>query len=65
VSLRYLFQGGSLTCLDAADVDDTGQLDLTDPITLLNYLFRQGTPPAAPLDAPGVDPTADDLDCQS
>jgi len=64
VILIYLFQGGKAPpCLDAADVDDTGDLDLTDGIYLLGYLFVGGREPPSPLDAPGPDPTADELSC--
>jgi len=63
VILIYLFQGGSLGCLDAGDIDDNGLLDITDPIRLLNYLFLGGDPLPAPFEEHGADPTADALDC--
>ena len=62
-TLRYLFSGGSVACLDAADTNDDGRLDVSDPVQLLNYLFSSGPEPAAPFPDAGVDPTADDLDC--
>jgi len=49
-------------CLDAADTDDDGNIDLDDQILLLNYLLDSGAPP--PLPGPtscGQDPTAGDL----
>ncbi len=47
--------------LDAADVDDTGHLDLSDGIYLFNYFFSGGPAPAQPFPTPGVDPTPDAL----
>jgi hypothetical protein len=61
--LAYLYQGGALECLDAADVDDNGKLEITDPIRLLTYLFLGGSPPPAPFPETGMDPTQDSLDC--
>jgi len=63
VLLRYLFSGGSLSCLDAADFDDNGRLQITDAVALLGWLFKGGTPPPPPNDAPGPDPTPDSLSC--
>jgi hypothetical protein len=38
--LIRLFQGGaSLACVDAADSNDDGRLDLSDAVYLLNHLF--------------------------
>ena len=53
-------------CLDACDSDDSGKLDITDPIFILNWLFVRTSPPP-PLPGgvtPGADGTPDDpLDC--
>ena len=55
----------TLLCLDAADVNDDGAVDLADPISLLNFGFGgNGPPPAAPFPDCGPDPTDDALDCQ-
>ncbi len=60
----HLFGGLPVTCLDALDADDSGDLNVTDPILLLNYVFKAGVAPAAPFPANGPDPTAGDpLDC--
>lgn len=61
--LFYLFRGSPLLCLDAADTDDNGQVNLTDVMMSLDYLFRAGAAPAAPFPAPGSDATGDGLEC--
>ena len=64
--LLFLFDGtASPTCLDALDVDDTGDVVLTDPIFLLRFLFLGGAPVPAPVGSCGTDPTADELGCES
>ena len=61
--LSYLFQGGKEPkCLDSADVDDSGGLDLSDVVYLLNRLFLGGAEIPQPRQL-GVDPTADGLSC--
>jgi hypothetical protein len=62
-ALRYLFSHGKLSCLDAADFNDSGRINVTDAIDILNYLFRSGAPPAPPFPEKDVDPTPDDLGC--
>ena len=63
-TIFYLFAGGSLDCLEAADVDDSGQISVTDVIADLDYLFRGGQAPAAPFPQSGEDSAAaDGLDC--
>jgi hypothetical protein len=57
--------GESLTCLDSADSDDSGELDLTDAIYLLDYLFLGGSPPRAPFSECGRDGPGDLLGCES
>lgn len=70
VILLHLFpwwgagQGFDPLCFDACDADDTGRLDVTDAIYVLNWLFLAGPQPPAPGPfEPGEDPTEDDLDC--
>jgi hypothetical protein len=58
-----LFAGLDLACEDAADVDDSGVLDLSDVLRDLRYLFLEGAPPAAPWPGCGIDPTDDSLGC--
>ncbi len=62
----YLFSpgGAMLKCLDAADTNDDGILDVSDPVYLLFYLFLQGPAPPIPFDDVGTDPTfRDNLGC--
>lgn len=62
----YLFLGGSSpTCQDAADANDDGILDISDPVYLLFFLFvAESPPPPAPYPDPGIDPTfRDSLGC--
>lgn len=52
-------------CNDACDANDDGGFDISDPVTMLGFLFVIGT---APYPAPahpicGEDPTGDALDC--
>ena len=61
--LQYLFAAGPADCLDALDADDSGSLDIADPIFTLDVVFVGTTafPPPGPLCGP--DPTPDSLDC--
>lgn len=52
-------------CVDAADANDDGGLNLTDAVHLLLYLFQGGAPPAPPSGSCGIDPTPDDLTCET
>ncbi|MEK6844462.1 MAG: dockerin type I domain-containing protein, partial [Nanoarchaeota archaeon] len=62
--LGYLFTGsGTITCQDAADVNDDGEIDLSDALYLLNYLFKNERQPPSPFPQPGKDPTEDQLNC--
>jgi hypothetical protein len=45
-TLGYLFLGGQIPCLGAAEVSGDGRVDISDPIYLLQYLFASG--PAIP-----------------
>ena len=63
--LRLLFEHGEdkVQCLDAADANDDGRIDLSDAIYILSYLFVAGPEPAAPYPECGLDPTEDALGC--
>ncbi len=63
--LTYLFQGGNLTCLEAADVNDDLAVDLSDAIRLVFYLLAGGTPPPPPFPEAGHDPNPTTLGCQA
>ena len=63
--LLWLFRGGELACQDTADIDDDGQVNLTDAIALLNFLFQGGPAPQAPYPETGIDPTEDELECEA
>jgi len=37
--MNYLFSSGTITCKDNADFNKDGNIDMGDPIAILNYLF--------------------------
>jgi hypothetical protein len=57
--LDYLFQGSRAPgCLETADSDDNGKVDISDAIRLLGWLFLGGEPlPAPGAQECGRDPT--------
>jgi len=58
----FVSTGERLSCPDAADVDDSGELDVSDAIFVLNFQFQGGLPPLLPgPHEAGVDPTDDNL----
>jgi hypothetical protein len=65
--LLYLFTGTRpIHCLDSADTNDSGEVDISDAVSLLNFLFTGGAPVPSP--GPhdvGIDPTDDALECVS
>jgi hypothetical protein len=65
--LNYLFLNeGTSPCLEAADANDDGEVDLMDPITILFFLYVTGVkiPAPGPVTC-GLDPTPDTLPCAS
>jgi len=61
----YLFLGAAAPrCLDAADTDDDGTVDIADAVRTLRYLFLGGLPPEEPFPTCGIDPVIDGLDCR-
>jgi hypothetical protein len=63
-TLKVLFQSEPPpACEDRLDADDSGVVDLTDPLYIGTALFRNG--PAIPLPFPttGADPTPDGISC--
>jgi len=64
--LSHLFlEPGGIECDDAADVNDSGDVDIADAVYGLNFLFLGGPPPLAPYPDCGNDPTDDDLGCDA
>ncbi|MGE4619716.1 MAG: proprotein convertase P-domain-containing protein [Planctomycetota bacterium] len=66
-ALASLFaNAGPTACEDACDSNDDGNFDISDPVTLLGMLFSGSgdLPPPGPQEC-GVDPTTDQLDCES
>lgn len=63
--MRYLFVGTSAPpCLDAADSDNNGTVNIADAIILLSWGFFGGAPPADPGPTTcGVDPEGGDIGC--
>ncbi|HVR76495.1 MAG TPA: hypothetical protein VMT52_19355 [Planctomycetota bacterium] len=56
--LAFLFIGRSVpACMDAADINDNGLIELSDYTYLVNYLFNGGPAPPPPHPAAGTDPT--------
>ena len=63
---RYLFAAGPApSCLDAADANDDGTLDIADAIAILGHLFGNAGPLPQPFAECGADETEDELGCQS
>ena len=63
--LLHAFTGAELPCLEAADVDDSGRIDMEDGVGLLNFVFMQGEAPPPPLYEALPDLDSDELGCES
>jgi hypothetical protein len=60
---RYLFTGGGApVCMDAADANDDGNLDIADQITILGVIYADHMFPE-PYPLPGYDSNGDALTC--
>lgn len=54
--LEALFKGRqTILCEDAADTNDSGLIEVSDAVLLLNHFFRGGPPPRWPYPLPGTD----------
>jgi hypothetical protein len=63
--LQYLFRSGpEPLCLDAADVNDQGGVNMSDAVYVLQHLFADGPAPPPPFASCGGDETDDELDCR-
>ena len=56
LTLSVLFSGGSTSCLEAVDANADDDLNLVDPILILEYLFMDSAPPTSPFPLEGLDP---------
>ena len=63
--LLYGFLQAPIECEGAADVDDSGEDEMTDAIHLLNYLLLDAPPPPPPFPECGNDPTPDEQACDA
>lgn len=55
-----------LSCLDAADANDSGYVDFLDAVDMITFVFGTGPAPKMPFPEPGSDITDDDaLGCES
>jgi hypothetical protein len=63
LNLVYQIHGGSLSCADAADAYDDGEINISDPIYILHHLYGNGPAPVKPYPGCGFDPTFDALGC--
>jgi len=64
-TLGWLFLGDDPpACLDAADANDDGLLDIADPVATLRALFEGDIALPAPSGL-GLDPTPDSLGCRT
>ncbi len=61
--LLYKFSGAQLLCLDAADANDDGRIDISDAQYITNHLFKSGPAPKSPYPEKGLDTTGDNLSC--
>jgi hypothetical protein len=63
-ALFHLFGGQAIDCRKATDADDSGSLDITDPIQILGCLFLGAGALPRPSGSCGIDPTPDALGCE-
>lgn len=64
IILLFKFSSIRILCMDAADVNDDGQIDVADVSYLNNFLFLGGPAPPQPHPTRGTDPTRDNLGCK-
>ena len=66
-TLQFLFINGSISCVEAADVDGDQAVLLADVVFGLGHLFLGGDPPQSPYPSCGLDPSSpsSSLGCDS
>jgi hypothetical protein len=65
-TLLHLFiSGQEPSCLKAADHDNNGEVEITDAVGILGFLFKGEAAPPAPFPDCGWDPDIDELTCES
>ena len=63
-TLRFLYERSTTPpCVDAADFNDTGDVDLSDVWGLLSFIYYDTSFPPAPYPKPDIDLTDDGLNC--
>lgn len=61
--LNAVFDGAVLDCEKSADVNDDGNIDISDGVSVFGFLFSFQPAPGYPFPEPGVDLTPDTLSC--
>ncbi len=64
LTFMHIYLGKEVNCVDAVDVNDDSQLDTSDGVHLLAYLFLKSAPPPPPFPECGFDETEDDFSCE-
>jgi hypothetical protein len=61
--VAILFRGDTSRppCEDALDANDDGTVNLSDPVTLTDFISGVSSTLPPPFPDPGLDPTSDDL----
>lgn len=62
--LLFLFSAGFLPCLDAADINASGGLDIADAVALFAWVFGTGPAPSAPFPSCGPVVVGTGLGCE-
>lgn len=65
LNFMYGDNGLNLECEDACDADDNSRVDVHDAVALAQALFLAGPGIAVPFPGCGLDPTADNLPCDT
>lgn len=65
LGLLFLGSPSQLPCKKSGDANDSGEIDISDAAYILSYLFLGSPGPGPPYPGCGVDPTGDELSCDS